>query len=152
MADHDKDRLFLAVQIEQQFADGFGRAAIEITRWFIGQQQDGAMDERSRHRHTLAFATRQLGGTMFETIRQTDAVEQLPGPCFHRLAVVTRDESGDQHVFEYGTLRQQMMILKDEADVSIAKVGQGTLGQGEWIASFETHLAARGSIECAKKV
>ena len=45
-----------------------------------------------------------------------------------------------------------MVVLKDEADVSIAKVGQVALGQGEGIASLQPHVAARRPVERAENV
>src|SRR4051794_22909414 len=43
-----------------------------------------------------------------------------------------------------------MMILKDEADVSIAKVGELLFRQREGVGVCESDLAARGPIERAK--
>ena len=45
-----------------------------------------------------------------------------------------------QHVFQNRTLRQQVMILKHEADLPIAKIGQPRLVQSKRILPAECNL------------
>src|SRR5262245_44871677 len=66
---------------------------------------------------------------MVEAMRQADAIKQLAGTrlCVRRAA----GEHRDQHIFEHRTLRQQMMILKHEANRAIAKLCELAVGKLE---------------------
>ena len=80
MRDDDEDRLLLAVQVEQQLADGLGGVAVEVAGRLVGQQQDRLVDQRPGDGHALPLAAGQLGRAVVEPAGQADAVEQLTGP------------------------------------------------------------------------
>src|SRR5687767_3430588 len=54
-----------------------------------------------------------------------------------------------QHVFEYGALREKMMILKHEADVLAAKLGERSFVELEWIVTAEANVAGRRRLKRA---
>ena len=65
---------------------------------------------------------------------EADALEELDGPGFHRGPVVVGHQGREQHVFQHAALRQEILILEDEADVTIAEIGQPAFreGEGSW--------------------
>jgi len=65
----------LLAELEQKLDDLGARVRVEIAGRLIGEQQDGAIDQRPRHRHALPLAAGQLGGPMVEPIRQPDALQ-----------------------------------------------------------------------------
>src|ERR1700723_3864930 len=82
-------------------------------------------------------------------MREADLFEQLLRPV---LAPILSDHRRDQNVLEHGTLRQQTMILKYEADLLVAKRGHIFIGQRERIAAVERYFAGRRRVERAENI
>ncbi len=61
-------------------------------------------------------------------------------------------ERGNQHIFQHAALRQQVMILKHEADVAIAEIGERGLRQIENFLVVEAHRAAGWLVESAENM
>ena len=98
-----------------------GRVLIEVAGRFIGQQQQRFVDHRPTDGHPLPLSAGKLGRPMRDAILQSDTIEQSAGTVFgacFSAAGQRRDEDVLQHV----ALRQQVMVLKDEADLPVAKV------------------------------
>ena len=72
MTDQYKSGLVLAVECEQQIADSSTRALIEVACRLIGEQQLRSMHERSRQRHTLLLAARQLMRVVVKSLAEAD--------------------------------------------------------------------------------
>src|SRR2546427_4082018 len=53
------------------------RTAVEVARWFIGQQDRGAVQERSRNGDALLLSARQLVGMVLGTVLQPDGPKRL---------------------------------------------------------------------------
>ena len=72
--------------------------------------------------HEVRATSHQVEG---RALAQPDAFQQVACVLCHFLRVAVRiHERGEQHILQHRALRQQMMILKDEADPPIAKGGQ----------------------------
>lgn len=74
---------------------------------------------------------------MVEPFSQADPIEQPAGPLFGFRRDAGAGERGDQDVFQHVALRQEVVVLEDEADVLIAEGGLFGLGQSERILSQE---------------
>jgi hypothetical protein len=60
---------------------------------------------------------------MIDPVEQADAIQELPRPRLGIPPAVGADKSRDEDIFQDAALRQQVMVLKHKADVSVAKVG-----------------------------
>ena len=119
----DRDGLQLCVQLEEQRRHALRRLAIEVAGRLVAEHQRRLAHQRPRDRHALLLAAGQLRRRMIEPLRQPDAIEQRA----RAIDVVLRragDDRRRQRVLEHGALRQQAVILEDEADAPIAERGQ----------------------------
>ena len=72
---------FLLIQADQQFQHVPPVFGIEIARRFIREQYRGFHHECSRERDALLLASGELGGIMISPVHQTNALQQMLGPC-----------------------------------------------------------------------
>ena len=126
--------------------------AIEVAGRLIRQEQDRMMDECPRDGDRWRFATGKLGGPMLEPMRQLDPVQQLAGPFLRLGTARAADQRRDQHVLQHRALRQQVVFLKDEADMAVAKIASCFSSRLERILAVERDLARRGRVERAQNV
>ena len=97
----------------------------------------------ARERGTLLLAARQLAGPMIEPIAQATCVRiARPGGD---VAVRVGNERRRQHVLEDRALRQERMVLEDEADSVIAEPRLLALAERERVLAVEGHRAGRGA-------
>ena len=81
----DQERNAVPVlQFEEHFVNMFTGAGVEVPRGFVGQNHDGLVDERARHRHPLLFASRQLSGLVVQPVPEPDLAQQRLGPSSWR--------------------------------------------------------------------
>ena len=123
---------------------------IEITTGLISQYNIGLVDKGTGYGHALLLATRQLCRFMIEAVREPQSVEQLLGLLFDDRFGAAGQPAGNRNVFEGAELRQQMMKLKYEANVTVAKCGQLFGAQLKNIGTIDQHLALIGAIERAQ--
>ena len=85
------------------------------------EEEFGLIDQGPHHCDTLAFAPRKLPGPMMDTRAKADPLKKLIGPAgsAFTLAGVRGGKSRDEHVFEDGALREQMVRLENESDLAI---------------------------------
>src|ERR1039458_4001411 len=124
---HHEDGLLPPVQFKQQGGYHVRGCLIEIAGGLVAQQQQRLVDEGARQRYALLLAAGKLGGAMIEAIAQAHLHEQAARAIDVAVAI-PRNQRRHQHIFEHGALRQQAMILKDEADGLIAERGEILLG------------------------
>jgi hypothetical protein len=75
---------------------------------------------------------------MVQPLGQADAIEQAVSPFDDGESIVgSIRQAGHQDIFQHRALRQQMMILKHEADMTIAKAGQVTVAERERILAVQ---------------
>ena len=89
---------------------------------------------------------------MVQSVFQTDSLEQ----CVRPLHLLGRGsairQSGNQDVFQYRQLRQQVVVLKDEADRPIAEAGQFGFRQPIRVLAAQRDGAVRGRVQSADRV
>ena len=87
---------------------------------------------------------------MIDSFQKPNLLDQFAGS---RLMFVRwSNERGQENILEYRTLRQQAMILKKEADFSIAKFGQLLFAETVGIAAVQCDAPAGGWFESAHDV
>jgi len=118
----------------------------------VRQQHRRSHDQGSSDGDALLLAARQHAGTMRQAIAEPDAPQQIFG---------ARARVGDRHprnahrhlgVLERGELRQQMMELKHEADVTVSKRHDVIVGHRRDVGVADRDRAAIHAIQPAQHV
>src|SRR6185295_1700009 len=142
----------LAMEFEQQRRDVLRRNAVEVAGWLVAQEQMRSAHERAGDRHALPLASRQLAGTMIDAGAEADLLDE-PARALGVAAVPAgRDQRRNQHVLEHRALRQEAVVLEDEADRVVAERGELCRGQLERIAAVERHGPRGWRLERAEHV
>ena len=102
------------------------------------KQQRRLADQRPGDGDALAFAAGEFGRPVVEPLGEADAFEQLPGVFFVDVGGDAVGQERDQHVFQHRALRQQVVLLKHEADLPAAELGECRLVQLEGILAQQT--------------
>lgn len=150
VCDADQHAADVATEFQQQAADRVGIFAVEVAGRFIGEQQGGLIDECSADGDSLSLTTGQLRGTMFQTMLQANSFEHLRRASDIVRRCAGTSQSRDQHVFQHRALRQQMMLLKDEADGLLSPRGQFRFVRGEDVSASQSHGTLRRSLQTAE--
>ena len=129
MRDDDEHRLLLLLQFDQELADHAGGGPIKCAGWLVGQQQARFLNQRAGDGDAGPLTTREFRRAMLQSRGETDAVEQFLSAGNERGRRPPFGQRRHQHVFNHGQLRQQVMLLKHEANVLAAKVRELTLGE-----------------------
>ena len=77
MRHHDKDGLFLTMQIEEQLTDGLGGTAIEVAGRLIRQEQTRSVNQGASQRHALPLAPGQFRRAMVESLACCVALDAM---------------------------------------------------------------------------
>src|SRR5579862_7829879 len=83
---------------------------------------------------------------MVKAIAQAHEIDQLAGAT-GVVGVPRPNERRNQDVLEERALRQQAMILEDEADRPVTERRELACAESEWIRSVERHRAGGGRLE-----
>ena len=119
----DENRTLVALQFEEERRHRVGRSAIEIARRLVAQQEPWPPDECPCERHALFFTPRELARQVCHPVREPDLFDQ---PARVRVAVWLRlpHKRRHEYVLEHAALRQQTVILENEADFFVAERGE----------------------------
>src|SRR5262249_11730462 len=79
----------------------------------------------------------QFGGAMIESPGEADAFDQFTGPVLDLDSITPGDQRRYQDIFQDRTLRQQVVVLEDKADMA----GWGKSARGG---------ARRGTVACSQ--
>ena len=111
----------------------------------------GREHEGPGERRALPLPAGQLRRPVVEPVAEAHPVEELPRP---RLVVALRprDEGGDEDVLQHRALRQQEVVLEDEADRAVAEGGELGLRQRVGIEPVERDPARGRRLERAEDV
>ena len=82
---------------------------------------------------------------------QSDPFKQFKRPVLHGIARIG-NERGNKNVFQNGALREQMVILENEADLFIAEGRQVLVVQFMGIPALQAHRAGGRSFHGAQDV
>src|SRR5271165_2503667 len=76
---HDQCLLFLSGQSKQQFHDRIAVSGVEISDWFVCENDCWIIDQSARNRDTLLFSAGHFAGQMVHPIAQSNALQVLNG-------------------------------------------------------------------------
>lgn len=152
---HDQEGHFsFPIQFDEELSELIRRMSIERPSWFVRQDEGGLVDQGTDDRDPLAFPSGQLARPVGEPVVQTDPPEQfLRAPL--RIAIggrIAGGQGGNQDIFQNRTLRQEMMRLKNETDLTVAQRGDFVLVQGAEILPAQRNPSTTRTIEGADDV
>ena len=139
----EHDRLAVRVQLVEQRENLYGGLRVEIAGGLVREQDRRMRDERAGDRHALPLSAGELVRQMMAAVGKPDALEHAL-----RLGAAVREAQAaiDQrlhHVLQRGRARQQIEVLKDEADLLIANVGQLILVEAAHVMAVQHVPSAR---------
>ena len=76
---------------------------------------------------------------MSGTLCEAHSLEQIHGPGFVFILDPAGDHGRKKDVFQYGALRQQVMVLEHEPDLPVSEAGELLLAQAEGVDVPEQH-------------
>src|SRR6266700_470026 len=119
MRNHQHRLAELLVSVTQHFQHGLRISGVQVSRGFVGQDDRGPVDQRTRQRHPLLLAPRHLSRTMIKPSRDAQHLRNaLVALLVH--AVSAGDLAGDLNVALGGKRGQQIEFLEDETDLVLA--------------------------------
>ena len=141
------------VQLAERIEDSCAAGLVQIAGRLVGQQQPGLRHQGPGDRHPLHLPPRQLPRLVVQPAAQAKPLQQICGPLFRlaphpppgRHAIAHQQRC--QHIFQRVELREEMVGLKNHADVGVAQpVAAGT---GKIIDAFtgEMHFTGIGRIK-----
>ena len=140
------------MHVSKEGVQRLGGRFVEIAGRLVGEQQRRTHHERARHRDTLLFSTRQHAGPMREPIAEPDAAQQV----FRARPRLVHRDPGDPHrhlgVLGGVELREQMMELEHEADLSVAERDDLLIGQRRDLGARDGDGSLVDAIQTAEHV
>jgi len=93
-------------------------------------------------------------------MRETDSIQKLAGALFRRLVKARRirlglwksGEGWNKHVLKNGALGEKIVVLKNEADLSIAKSGSMVFAERRGVLPIQNDTAGRGRLESSQNI
>ena len=150
MRNYHQDSLLFAVQLQQQLADVAGDVAVEVAGRLIGQQQHRSVDEPRATATRWRSPPDSSAGRCSSRLDSPTRSSKVAPTAQHRSG--RRATRWREDVLKDGTLRQQVMVLEDETDVTVAEVGQIAFGQGKGVVALQADTAGGGRFEGAEEV
>ncbi len=122
----DEQDCFLQRSAEffQQLHDLVRALAVEIARWFIRDDQKRIGDDRPRDAHALLLPAGELSRSMAVTIAESDEIERGQHLLFAFRGRQRQKEQRQLDVLVRGQHGQQVIELKDKADVPRPPLGE----------------------------
>ena len=118
----------------------------------VAEQRGGPADERPGDRRALALAARQRGRPVIRAVGRARPASIRARARAIVVAVCVGDERRNQDVLEHRALRQQAVILEDEADLLVAERRQGGGVERERFSAVERDRARGRRLERAEDV
>ena len=92
-----------AVEVEDQFGDFLAGFGVEIAGGFIGEEDFGAIDKRSRQGNPLLLAAGKLYRVVIHAVAQPHPLQQFFRPGLH--PAFSAQLQGHHHIFQGGESR-----------------------------------------------
>ena len=129
------------VNLIQQRKYRLARAEIQAAGRLVGQQHFGFGYQRTRQRHALLFAARQLSGAVRSALSQPHFGQPFPRLLSRLVGIDAANQQRHHHIFKRGKLRQQRRILPNESYMLVPEVGQLLLVQAVQFNVFCARIA-----------
>ncbi len=118
MRDENERRAVGFIEVQQNIHDFIARLGVEIPRRFIGQDHGWVVHQRPCDSDALLLTTRELAGSVVNSITKTDRLERLDGTL--SAAVRRSSIAHGQLDIRNGRLPPQQVVgLKDESNFEI---------------------------------
>jgi len=150
--DDDEDGLLFGIEFEEKRADFPGVVGIEVACRFVGEQQERLVDESTAESDALTFAAGELARSVADAAAQADPVEEFATAILFCGPDARTGQKRDEDVFENGKLREEVVVLKDEADARTAETGEIVRGEGERIFAGDADFSGSGAIKSPEAV
>jgi len=131
----------LSVQIFEKREYRFCRFGVERTRRFVAQQYLGVGHQRPRDCHALLLSARQLRRVGAQLVFEPHRGQQLD--CLFAAARILVDFPGKLHVFQYGSLLQQVELLKYHRNLAPHRPKLSLVGGRQILAVYDYAARAR---------
>jgi hypothetical protein len=125
VGDDDEGDVLGAVEVEEEVGDGVGGGGVEGSGGFVGEDEFGLIDEGAGDGGAEFFAAGELPGKVAEARGEADGFEELAGALFGGGGGFgpIAGEAWDEDVFEDGELREEVVLLENEAEGVVAEGG-----------------------------
>ena len=142
----------VAVQNVEQLVHFIGGVRIEVSSRFICQHQAWMEHDRARDRDPLLLAPGKLGRSAMELIAKPHEFQHFlrASPCLW--VGHPRDQRRHHRVLQRVEVGEQVVKLKNKAQLAVAKLGQRDRIQRKQVLSLKEHLACGRSFHAAQHV
>ncbi len=113
------------------------QVAVEGGEGLVEQQDRGLDGERPRERHPLLLAARELARQAILEAPELDRLEEARDPCLDLGATDTAGAQAVGHVLRHRHVREEGVVLEDDADVAL--VGRQVVDDG----AVDAHATGR---------
>lgn len=135
---HDDERQGTRlVNLLEQGHDLVASPGIERPGWLIGEQEAWLPRDGTRDCNPLPLSTGELSRTVLESMTQSDAIDELGGPCLALVASDTHVVERQSDVFENRVIGDEMKRLENEPDVVKPDPGSLTRRERGYVAASE---------------
>jgi acyl-CoA thioesterase I len=143
----EQGRAVPCLMLEQAIDDQAAGRGVEISCWFVGQQQFRASDKGPGDRHALLLTSRELPRIMGQAMAEADRGETLGGGG--KSVAPPAEFERECYVLERRHRRDQMKGLEHDADVRAAQPGQRILVEHAEVVSIEPRSSGARPLEPA---
>src|SRR5262245_12882444 len=142
----------LRVQVVDQLQHFLSGARIEISGGFIGKHQERVVDERTRNRHTLLLAARELVRAVVQALAQPHQLRQLDAAFVVIADIFPLIDQGHLDVLNDRKLRDQIVGLKNKTNLAATRFGQLVIGHARNINAAEEVAPGAWPVQTADEV
>src|SRR5579871_158922 len=145
---HHQNRLTALVhQSAQQHHDLIAVRRIQITRRFVGEEQQRVGHQGPCDGHTLLLTAGELSGDMVFSHRQIDPLQCGTGALLGFAFGQAIDEQRERHVFDGAECVQEIERLENESETPPPESSELVIIQGSQFVPADPNLARRGNIQ-----
>jgi hypothetical protein len=137
VGDDDERRVVMLYEIKQYFVKPLARLAVEIARRLIRKERRWLVGQGACHGYPLLLATGQFRRAMFDSLGQTDLVQEVQRSLPSARTIDARNELWHHYILECREVAQQVMKLEDEADKLIPYASQFLVAHPGQISTAE---------------
>jgi hypothetical protein len=145
MGDEDKRHAALTVLCEQHVDDLLAGGFIEVTGWFIGDENRRFRGECPGQRHALLLSAGELCWIVMQSFAESDRAKFVRGAS--KSIRTTGEFKRDRDVFKCRHGGYQVKRLEDDADMAAAKSCQVVLAEAIERHAVHHHFATIGTLQ-----
>lgn len=150
--DHDERNAPFAVDAPEKLHDLPSPLAVEAARGLVEEDELGVGDERTRERHPLLFAARELTGEILKPVAYAEEVAHLAHGRGEILFLFPVEQKRQDDVFVRGEMRDEVVELVDKRNLSPAHGGELVVAHGGELPAREHDFALGGTLDAREDV